>query len=168
MVDVRFLENKFSNEIQYHIKKALPNLYDNFMYFRPATKYEDGNLSFDLAFDLNFTVSVRIRKFNYIKYFDLTIRSKSKNNGYTEVDKIKDGLAQIYFYAYMDSNETELIKVRIVNVDSIRKLIKDQKYEKRINNDNTEFLAFKFKDIHLENGAIYKFDKLTNINNITI
>jgi hypothetical protein len=159
MVNVRFLENKFASEIQKHIKKSLPNLYNSFMEFRPATEYEDGNLSFDLVFNLNFTVSVRIRKFNYIKYLDLTIRSKTKNNGYTEIDKIKDGLSQIYFYAYMDLQETELIKIRIINVDAIRKLIKDNKFEKRKNNDTTEFLTFKFKDIHTENGAIYQYDK---------
>lgn len=159
MDNVRFLENKFALEIQKHIKKALPNLYDSFMEFRPATEFEDGNLSFDLVFNLNFTVSVRIRKYEYIKYTDLTIRSKTKNNGYTEIDKIKDGLAQVYFYAYMNLDHSELIKIRIVNVDSIRKLIENKKFELRTNKDTTEFLTFKFSDIHQNKGAIYKYDK---------
>ena len=159
MLDVRFLENKFSSEIKTHIKNSLPNLYDNYMEFRPATEYEDSNLSFDLVFNLNFTVSVRIRKYKYIKYLDLTIRSRSKNNGFTEVNKIQEGLSQIYFYAYMNDEETELIKVRIVNVNAIRELIKEKKYIKKTNIDLTEFLGFKFNDINLKNGAIYKFDK---------
>jgi len=129
------------------------------MEFRPATEYEDSNLSFDLVFNLNFTVSVRIRKYKYIKYLDLTIRSRSKNNGFTEVNKIQEGLSQIYFYAYMNDEETELIKVRIVNVNAIRELIKEKKYIKKTNIDATEFLGFKFNDINLKNGAIYKFDK---------
>lgn len=160
MNNYRFLENKFSEEIKFHIKKCLPNLYDNFLEFRPASQYEDGNLSFDLVFNINFTVSVRIRKFKYIKYPDLTIRSRTKNNGITEIDKIKSGLAQVYFYAYMNSEETELVKIRIVNVDAIRELINLKIYNEKINTDSTEFLTFKFKDILQKKGDIYKFDKL--------
>lgn len=160
MNDIRFLENKFAEEIQKHIKKALPNLNDSFLQFRQSTELEDSKLSFDLVFNLGFTVSIRIRKYDYIKYNDLTIRSKSKSNGYTELDKIKDGLAQIYFYAYMNLQETELIKIRIVNVDAIRKLIKDGIFEERKNNDSTEFIAMKFSDINVKGGAIYQYDNL--------
>lgn len=160
MNDIRFLENKFAEEIQKHIKKALPNLNDNIMQFRQSTELEDSNLSFDLVFNLGFTVSIRIRKYDYIKYNDLTIRSKSKSNGYTEIDKIKNGLSQIYFYAYMNLQETELIKIRIVNVDAIRKLIKDGIFIERKNNDSTEFIAMKFSDINEYSGAIYQYDTL--------
>ena len=160
MNDIRFLENKFAEEIQKHIKKALPNLNDSFMQFRQSTELEDSKLSFDLVFNLGFTVSIRIRKYDYIKYNDLTIRSKSKSNGYTEIDKIKAGLARIYFYAYMNLQETELIKIRIVNVDAIRKLIKHGIFEERRNNDSTEFIAMKFSDINENGGAIYQYDNL--------
>jgi len=159
MNEVRFLENKFAEEIQKHIIKALPNLNNSFMQFRESTDFEDCKLSFDLVFSLGFTISIRIRKYDYIKYNDLTIRSKSRSNGYTEIDKIKDGLAQIYFYAYMNLQETELIKIRIVNVDAIRKLIKDGIFVERKNNDNTEFVAIKFSAINENSGAIYQYDK---------
>lgn len=159
MNEVRFLENKFAEEIQKHIIKALPNLNNSFMQFRESTDFEDCKLSFDLVFNLGFTVSIRIRKYDYIKYNDLTIRSKSRSNGYTEIDKIKDGLAQIYFYAYMNLQETELIKIRIVNVGAIRKLIKDGIFVERKNNDNTEFVAIKFSAINENSGAIYQYDR---------
>ena len=61
MDNVRFLENKFKKEIEQHISKALPNLTKYFK-FRPSTNEEDSNLSFDLVFKLDFTISVRIRK----------------------------------------------------------------------------------------------------------
>lgn len=159
MDEIRFLENKFAKEIQKHIINALPNLTDTFMSFRQSTEDEDSNFSFDLVFNLGFTISVRIRKYEYIKFNDLTIRSKSKNNGYTEVDKIRNGLAQIYFYAYMNMQETDLIKIRIVNVDSIRKMINNGLYAKCKNNDSTEFYAFKFADIQKNDGAIYQYDQ---------
>lgn len=159
MDNVRFLENKFSKEIQKHINKALPNLANTFCEYRPATELEDGKLSFDLVFNLNFTVSIRIRKFKYLKYLDLTIRSRSKKGYETEIDKINKGMAQVYFYAYMSENENELIKVRIVNVDSIRELTTENKYIRKHNDDGTEFNTYSFENISKANGALYQFNK---------
>jgi hypothetical protein len=158
MNDYRNLENKFKNLIEYHIKQAMPNLFDSFVQFRQSDEEEDGKLSFDLVFNMNFTISIRIRKNKYTKYNDMTIRYKSMKGHRTEIDKIKDGLAHIYFYAYMDESENSLCKVRICNVDSIRKLIIDEKYKVRKNQDGTMLAAFKFKDIHDYGGAIYKFN----------
>jgi len=154
----RFLENKFYNEIILHISKALPDLQKHYQ-FKESTDYEDSNLSFDLVFNMNFTISIRIRKNKYIPFNDLTIRSKSLNNGKTEIDKIMEGKAQVYFYAYMNKEENELIKIRIADVDSIRKLTNQNKYINKVNSDNTEFYAYKFSEIKKTNGDIYKFDK---------
>lgn len=158
MNNYRNLENKFSNEIQKHINNALPNLANKFCRYRPSTEFEDGKMSFDLVFNLNFTISIRIRKNKYLKYLDLTIRSKSLKGYETELDKINKGMAQIYFYAYMDELQSKLIKIRIVNVDAIRILINKNKYEHKINEDGTEFFTFKFTDIKENNGDIYKYD----------
>ena len=62
MNDYRNLENKFKNEIELHIKNAMPNLFDSFVHFRQSDEEEDGKLSFDLVFNMNFTISIRIRK----------------------------------------------------------------------------------------------------------
>ena len=56
MNEVRFLENKFAEEIQKHIIKALPNLSNSFMQFRESTDFEDCKLSFDLVFSLGFEI----------------------------------------------------------------------------------------------------------------
>jgi hypothetical protein len=160
MDDVRFLENKFYEEIKIHIKRALPNVCNSFTPFRLSTNHEDTNMSFDMVFNLNFTISVRIRKEKYIRYNDLTIRSKSKGNNKTEIDKIKEGMSQVYFYAYMNENETKLKKIRIVNTDAIRVLTNKKKYNHKVNNDGTEFFTYKFNDVKEENGDIYKYDEL--------
>lgn len=156
MDDIRFLENKFYNEIKHHISLSLPKI--KFVSFRLSTEEEDTKHSFDMVCNVNFNISVRIRKNKYIKYPDMTIRSKTKNGGKTEIDKIKSGMAQVYFYAYMNNKETELIKIRIVNVDAIRKLTNSKKYSKRKNNDGSEFYTYLFSDIFKENGAIYKYN----------
>lgn len=155
----RDLEIRFKDEIEYHILKALPNLYDSFVELNISDETQDGKFSFDLIFNFNFTVSVRIRKYKYIKYPDLTIRSRSQNGYTTEIDKIKMGLAQIYFYAYMSRDEKQLIKVRMADVDAIRRLIQKNKFNGPMPNfDGTEFISFNFIDIYKENGAIYKYN----------
>jgi len=159
MNDIRELEFKFSNEIKNHLKKSLPNLSNDFIDYKPSSEYEDNQLSFDLTFNVTFTVSIRIRKSKYLKFKDLTIRSRSKGGNLCELDKIKKGFAQVYFYAYMNEDETELIKIRIVNVESIRNLILENKYTTKTNQDSTEFYAFKFSDIKEAGGAIYQYDK---------
>tara|TARA_R100001530_G_scaffold135745_1_gene113767 strand:- start:1337 stop:1813 length:477 start_codon:yes stop_codon:yes gene_type:complete len=158
MDNCRVLEYKFSNEIKHHIKNALPILSNETINFRPATKQEDSELSFDLVINLNFTVSIRIRKNKYINFKDLTIRSKSKNGYKCEIDKIKEGKAQIYFYAYMNKEEDTLIKVRMARVDVIRKLIEKRIFTQHKNNDGTQFIGIKFEDIKKNNGNIYKYN----------
>jgi len=160
MTDCRYLESKFIGDIKTHINKALPNLLGSFVNFKPSTDLEDTTLSFDMVYNLSFTVSVRIRKHEYIKFKDLTIRSRSKYGQRCEIDKIKEGMSQVYFYAYMNKEETELIKIRIANVDAKRRLIDSGYYQKKKNTDGTEFYTFSFYDIYNEGGAIYRYDKL--------
>lgn len=158
MDDIRFLENKFYNQIKHHILLALPKI--KFVSFRLSTEEEDTKLSFDMVCDANLLISIRIRKNKYIHYNDLTIRSKTKNNGKTEIDKIINNKNQIYFYAYMNKEETSLEKIRIVDVSAIVNLTNKKKYTKRKNNDGSEFNTYKFSDIKKEDGGIYKYNKI--------
>lgn len=155
------LEYKFAEQIELHIVKALPNLYGNFVEFRKATEEEDCRFSYDMVFGMNFTISIRIRKNSYLKFNDLTIRSKAKFGGKTEIDKIMEGLAQVYFYSYMNQAETDLVKIRIADVNAIRTLYKIGKFTgPKKNFDGTELIAFSFENIASVGGAIYRFDNL--------
>jgi hypothetical protein len=159
MDDFRNLEFKFQDKIKKHIILALPALNDLYGNLKISSEYEDSVLSFDMIYRIDFTISVRIRKYDYIKFNDLTIRCKSINGCKTEIDKILEGKAQMYFYAYMNKDQTELIKIRMVDVQSIRLLYNCNRYTHQTNNDGTEFLAFLFSDIAANMGAIYQFDK---------
>ena len=156
MNDIRFLENKFFKEIKKHILLALPKI--QYINFRLSTDEEDTKLSFDMVCNIDILISIRIRKNKFKVYNDLTIRSKSKNNGKTEIDKIMDNKSQIYFYAYMNEKENSLEKIRIVDVETIKKLTIKEKYQKRKNNDGTEFNTYLFSEIKKENGDIYQYD----------
>tara|TARA_R110001606_G_C15295699_1_gene642035 strand:+ start:753 stop:1232 length:480 start_codon:yes stop_codon:yes gene_type:complete len=156
MNDIRFLENKFFKEIKKHILLALPKI--QYINFRLSTDEEDTKLSFDMVCNIDILISIRIRKNKFKVYNDLTIRSRSKNNGKTEIDKIMDNKSQIYFYAYMNEEENLLEKIRIVDVKTIKKLTIKEKYQKRKNNDGTEFNTYLFSEIKKENGDIYQYD----------
>tara|TARA_R110000803_G_scaffold42154_1_gene90572 strand:+ start:753 stop:1232 length:480 start_codon:yes stop_codon:yes gene_type:complete len=156
MNDIRFLENKFFKEIKKHILLALPKI--QYINFRLSTDEEDTKLSFDMVCNIDILISIRIRKNKFKVYNDLTIRSRSKNNGKTEIDKIMDNKSQIYFYAYMNEEENLLEKIRIVDVETIKKLTIKEKYQKRKNNDGTEFNTYLFSEIKKENGDIYQYD----------
>lgn len=156
MNDIRFLENKFFKEIKKHILLALPKI--QYINFRLSTDEEDTKLSFDMVCNIDILISIRIRKNKFKVYNDLTIRSKSKNNGKTEINKIMDNKSQIYFYAYMNEEENLLEKIRIVDVATIKKLTIKEKYQKRKNNDGTEFNTYLFSEIKKENGDIYQYD----------
>lgn len=159
MDNIRNLERRFSNEIKKHLLLGLPKICNSFLEFKESSYKEDTELSFDLVFNLTFTVSVRIRRFDYIKFNDLTIRSKTKFGFKTEIDKIIEGKAQVYFYAYMNKEETELVKIRIVDVDAIRAMTDDGVYTSNKNTDGTEFFSYSFPNIKKYNGNIYQFDK---------
>jgi len=156
MNNIRFLENKFFKEIKKHILLALPKI--QYINFRLSTDEEDTKLSFDMVCNIDILISIRIRKNKFKVYNDLTIRSRSKNNGKTEINKIKDNKSKKYFYAYMNEEENLLEKIRIVDVETIKKLTIKQKYQKRKNNDGTEFNTYLFSEIKKENGDIYQYD----------
>ena len=158
MNDVRTLEKKYAKQIKWHIAKSLPALHAKFCKLKMSSDYADSNLSYDLTYGLHFTISVRIRKYKYIKHKDMTIRYKSKANMPTEFDKIADGYAQIYFYAYESEKQDDLVKVRIVDVNAIRKMIEEKNYTVRQNFDGTELAAFSFFKIQELGGAIYQYD----------
>lgn len=161
---MRELELKYKPLIIKHLLQAYP-LFDFEKYFtlENSTLFEDVNYSYDMVFKSNIEISVRIRQNKYLTFQDLTIRSKSKANGKTEIDKIQEGKAQIYFYAYEDKQRNKLTQINICDVDIIRKLYEQGKYYKGNNYDNTEFFSFKFKDIERlakeNNMLFYRFNE---------
>ena len=159
MDNVRELEMRFKDEIKYHIFRFMPKLDSRYLLFKPSSEYEDSSLSYDAIFNSNFTLSIRIRRNYALRYKDITIRSKSKNGYKTEIDKIMEGMGQLYFYAYMNESETRLVKIRVVDIDVIRKMTLNNQFEQRKNkNDPTHFYVYSFKDIAENKGGLYKYD----------
>ena len=156
-------ERKFLAEVKKHLDIAF-----NLIQFSSVTtkltessQYQDRNESFDMLYQINdksYEVSIRYRNFEYLKYQDLTIRSKVISGYKTELDKILEGKGQFYFYAYKNQGNDRLIEVYLVDMNIIRSLYADGKYQTRYNkNINDQLVAFSFADIKNEGGEIYHF-----------
>ena len=163
MNEYRHLEIKFKNKIKEHFNKVIPNFLNELSVVKLSNTEEDTKFSFDIRFEMNMQISVRIRKNKYKTKKDLTIRSKNK--GYkTELDKIMEGKGQFYFYAYMTKDENNLEEIYICDVKAIRNLYKKNIFNKeRDNGDGTALIGFYFKNIEEEskknNYLYYKFLK---------
>ena len=157
--ELNLKEYRFQDEINHHIGLALPALHQKYGKARDSLQYEDGVLSYDMIYKMKFTISIRIFRNKSLQYDGLTIPNKSLNGGKTEIDKIMEGKAQMYFYAYMNEQETELIKIRMIGVQSIRFLYVMDCYTRQYNYDGTEFIIFFFDDIEKNMGSIYQYNK---------
>jgi hypothetical protein len=156
MIDYRKEENKFLCEIKNHINNAMPYL-KRYTNVKLSTHEEDTKYSFDMKYNSNFTISVRIRKNKFKRHNDLTIRSKN-NGSKTEIHKIMEGKGQVYFYAYMDLKEESLEKVVICSVDAIRYLYNKKIHtQEKSNRDGTSLIGFKFNYIKMHDPSFYKW-----------
>lgn len=123
----------------------------------PSTEYEDFQLSYDMKLDAGrFELSVRIRQYSYLRYKDFTIRTRSKNGGLCEYDKLIQGKGQTYFYGWMNQDQTRLADWIIVDINKIRAHLHEGEDKK--NPDGTMFKAYKIAWIQDLGGLISNRD----------
>ena len=108
-----------------------------------------------------------IEKLYNVSYKDLALylrKLRDKIEKQRGDNKIKEGKAQVYFYAYENKERTKLEQINICDVDIIRELYKTKKYIEQSNKyDNTKFLAFYFKDIKdIANNSDMFFNTIEN------
>lgn len=150
--EIRQYEYKFIDEINTIFRSY--NLVPKCVGFEfvISSIYEDKNLSYDMKLrHVNLTISVRIRQNQYLQYRDFTIRSKA-NGGKCEIDKLKEGYGQIYFYGWMNAEQTKIEDWCVVNIDKIRHDL-DQGV-RRVNIDKTEFMCYNYEWIKQKNALI--------------
>jgi len=142
MDDYRLYEKRFSCFIKEKIiESGLIN--KDLININQSTSYEDSNLSFDMILSIDLQISVRLRKYKYRIYNDITIRSQSMKHGLTEIDKLKNGCGNIYFYGYMDTTEMKIIKWLLFKIDPIRNLL-DNCGNEYTNIDGTKLKTYSF------------------------
>ena len=111
---------------------------------KESTEEEDTKLSFDAVTSIGTRVSIRVRKLEYFSRFkDVTIRRVSKNGGKTELDKLKDGLGGMYFFAWAD--EEGIKQFVYYSIDKLRPYL-DYGVDKD-NSDGTGLRCFSIKQL---------------------
>lgn len=91
----------------------------------------------------------RMRKYEYfLKYpNDITIRNGTAYNNVTELTKIIKGYGDYFFYGFSNSEETEIISYKIINLSELRLWLSrnffngTHLWSQMYNADGTKFLA---------------------------
>jgi hypothetical protein len=152
-MEIRKNEAKFANTIKNILSVNIKEILFNSFNIDLSTNYEDCNLSYDMIFTASIKISVRLRTYKYINYNDITIRSKSKCNQITEIDKLISGHGKIYFYGWLSKDEQKIQKWIIVDIDKIRNKLSTFGTWKN-NNDNTSFKVYNFDFLKKHNAII--------------
>lgn len=117
-----------------------------------SSDFEDTALSYDMKFMGEVKLSVRIRKNEYLKYRDVTIRCKSKKGYECEIDKLKKGLGQIYFYAWLNEDSSDFADWVVFDINKIRHKLNEGIY--RENFDGTAFNFYSLSWLKANNAII--------------
>lgn len=110
MNDVIQEQIKFLNNLYFPvIRKILNKNSYLFTKFIEATPKQDMEEGFDSIFMFpDVKIPIRIRKNCFLKYRDVTIRSKSGYGNPTEIDKIRAGCGDYYFYGWENEKRTNI------------------------------------------------------------
>ena len=139
--EMRQFEVKFKDEILSILKEN--HILASFMNYelKHSSEHEDQKLSYDMIFHGKVEISIRIRRNEYLRYKDFTIRTRSKNGYECEIDKLINGKGNIYFYGWMCKDQISLVDWIIVDINKIRQHLSSNGYPLK-NKDGTEFKAY--------------------------
>lgn len=154
----RIEEVKFMPEINKIIKDNFKLFPQDITFIELSTSQEDTKESFDLVYKSRVEVSIRIRNNTYLKYADLTIRSKSKYGNKTELNKLIEGKGSIYLYAWKTINNEYFQSWILVDINKIRSLFTDYVLPDRYNSDGTAFKYYPVSTIVAYEGLINSFN----------
>ena len=123
-----------------------------------ATPQQDYKEGFDSIFTFNdIKIPLRIRKYEYAKeYRDVTIRSRTRSNGETEIDKIKQGFGDYYFYAWECEDRKRLFCYLIFDLKKFNSsgLVLRPSDPDIPNGDGTSFNAYRIFDLIMANALL--------------
>lgn len=132
----RFYQEIISRHIRYIFKA------------RQSTPEQDMKEGFDYAITIDKTnIAVRNRKHKYLQYGDLTIRTKARGNGKTEIDKIKEGCGDIYLYTWQTENGKSIDSYLLVDLEKLRISGLLEETNELKNGDNTKFCSISIQEL---------------------
>lgn len=136
----RELEHKYKSTIENIVRKEWKNIPME-RTIEMSSDHEDMKLSFDMKFENKLELSIRVRNYNALQYMDMTLRTKSRGGGLTEIDKLIDGKGQYYLYMWENKESTEIEEFILVDIEKLRPYLKVEhcKIAFKSNGDGTSF-----------------------------
>lgn len=148
------------------VRRILINKAYIFTRFREATLKEDQEYGFDAVLSFpDVKIPIRIRKNEYLKFMDLTIRSKYGNGSKTEIHKIMEGFGDFYFYGWSDETNlkkqnNKIVTYMILDLNIFRNTILDRPtFKDKANGDGTYFNCYN-RDLLFNNNVVKVFETL--------
>lgn len=157
---------ELNNKYLLQVRKILVSKAYIFTRFRESTLKEDREQGFDAVLSFpDVKIPIRIRKNEYLRFMDLTIRSKSKYDLKTEIHKLKEGFGDFYFYGWSDETRdkkenNKIVTYMILDLNVFRNTIIDKPtHTDRPNNDGTCFNCYS-RALLFDNRCIKIFENL--------
>lgn len=162
-MEIRSLENKFSTTIRDIIVGNINLLPTDMFKIKLSTNHEDTNMSFDMSFgDVQVSVRLRDYKFREERYWvwddvengfgklypkktrrqvtALTIRTRSKAGYKTEINKLQEGMGQLYLYGILNKEGDNIDGWWLIDINKVREHLLEGIY--KVNPDGTQFRVY--------------------------
>lgn len=155
---IKELNDKYFNSIKRILIKNA-HIFSEFIEATPKQDMEDG---FDSIFRFNdIKIPIRIRKYVFAeKYRDVTIRSKARYGSRTEIDKIRDGYGDYYFYAWENKDSTSIYCYLIFDIKKFisANIVNNPSASDIPNGDGTYFNSYNISEM-IKKDVIIIYEK---------
>lgn len=142
------LQRKISDAYLPAFKEILKMNSMNFLTLKVSSYAKDTQEATDMVVEIEGgDVALRVRDAN-IAFRDLTIRSRSKNGGKTELAKLKEGFGDWYLYGW--GSQRRIDEYILVDLERVRKFgILDVERKHIPNGDGTTFVSIPIGELEM-------------------
>lgn len=143
------VQRKLSDKYLDSFKDILKRNSMNFLSMEISSEEKDTQEATDMVVKIDGgDVALRVREPSCI-YRDLTIRTRSKNGGKTEIHKLHEGFGDWYLYGWGDGRET-VKEYILVDLNRVRKfeLFRVPRRE-NYNHDGTKFISIPIGELQM-------------------
>lgn len=149
-----------SQQLQFfsQIRRILNKNSYMFTNFTESTIDQDMFECFDAVFSFpDVKIPIRIRNYSYQKYLDFTIRSRTRYGNKTEIDKLKEGFGDYYFYCWLNESNVRIERYMIIDLNAFRKDVIHTPDSEMSNTDGSGFVTFKLYRIIQTSVMIFEY-----------
>ncbi len=157
--EIKTLNDKYFNTIR-RILNSKSYVFTKFVEATPKQDMEEG---FDSIFSFpDVKIPIRIRDYKYLNYRDITIRSRSYYGMRTEIDKLREGFGDYYFYGWETKESNGIYCYAIFSIKNfVESGLIDEPDSQRQNYDGTEFYCYSL-DKMIKKNVIILYEKLAS------